>query len=210
MDISKFSLSLEEFNKLYHQGIPVIDTRTAEELGNGYIRGAYTIPAYENLQSWIESLIGKDQPFLIFDNYERLETMLAYLSSSILSNVKGFLRVGIEGWIKADQPMDMLISVGTEELTLDFKHDTDIKLLDIRSKEEYGKGHLKNAINIPIDTLQNYLTYFSTDDKLYVYSQEGKESIIAVSLLRKHGYYYSRNVEPGFVNLQETDIPIVR
>ncbi len=209
MDLTKYSLSIEEFIN-YYQHLPVIDTRPLEKLMNGYIRGSITIPNDDNLEKWIHKLIGQNQDFLLVDDHDNIEQTLHTLQTETLQNVKGFLRVGIEGWIKAEQPMDMLISIEKEELTLDFKHDNDIKLLDVRSKEDYGKGHLRNAINMPINHLEDYLNYFSTDDKLYVYSQEGSESIIAVSLLRRQGFYYSRNIESGFVDLQDTDIPIVR
>jgi len=209
MDLTKYSLTIEEFI-YYYQYLPLVDTRSPDKLMNGYVRGSITIPDNTNLEKWIHKLIGQNQDFLLVDDHDNIEQTLNNLHTETLQNVKGFLRVGVEGWIKAEQPMDMLISIGTEELTLDFKHDNDIKLLDVRSKEDYGKGHLKNAINMPIENLENHLNYFSTDDKLYVYSQEGKESVIAVSLLRRHGYYYSRNIEPGFVDLQDTEITIVR
>lgn len=210
MDITSLSLSIDEFINYYQQDLPVVDTRSAEKLANGFVRGSITIPDNDDLQKWINQLIGEQQNILLVDDHQNIEAILDKLQSVTCQHVKGFLRVGIEGWIKAEQPMDMLISIGTEELMLDFKHDNDIKLLDVRSKEEYGKGHLQNAINMPIENLEDHLNYFSTEDKLYVYSQEGKESIIAVSLLRKHGYYYSRNIEPGFIDLQNTDIPVVR
>lgn len=210
MDLTKISLSINEFLNYYQQELPVFDTRSAEEVKYGFIKGSILIPDADNLEDWINSIIGQEQEFLLLEDYNEIENKLKKFPSTTYQNIKGFLRVGLDGWMKAEQPMDILISIDKEELTLDYKHDNDMKLLDVRSEEEYKKGHLKNAINVPIDKLKEHLSYLSTEDKLYVYSQEGKESIIAVSLLRKHGYYYSRNIELGFSDLQDTDIPIER
>ncbi len=210
MQVSELSLSLDDFKDLYNQGLPIIDTRSPDKLANGYIKESLTIPASEHLENWIHHIIGHNQPFLLVENYENVDNTLQYLSKHTITHIKGFLRVGIEGWIKAEEPMDMLISIDNEELLLDYKYDTDLKLIDVRTKEEYDKGHLKGAINIPIVDFINHLSYFSTSDKLYVYSQHGNDSIIAVSILRKHGFYYCRNVQEGFANLQDTEIPVVQ
>ena len=210
MDVSNLSLSLDDFKNLYEQGLPVIDTRSAEKLTYGYIKESITIPASKDLDMWLDHLIGHDQPFLLIEEYENLENTLQYLSENTIHNIKGFLRVGIEGWIKAEEPMDMLISIDNEELLLDYKYDTDLKLIDVRTKEEYEKGHLKNAINLPMSEFTTHLSYFSISDKLYVYSQYGEDSIIAISLLRKHGFYHCRNIETGFANLEDTEMPVVQ
>lgn len=46
-------------------------------------------------------------------------------------------------------------------------------LLDIRSKEEFDKGFIPNAINIPIDELRDRMSELDINKNIYVYCLGG-------------------------------------
>lgn len=53
--------------------------------------------------------------------------------------------------------------------------DADYQLIDIRSPEEYGKGTIKSAVNIPLGTLlqKKSIQQYLSDDKLIILFSNG-------------------------------------
>ncbi len=62
-------------------------------------------------------------------------------------------------------------------------------VIDVRSKAEYNQGHIKNAISIPLDNIDDVLTRIS-DKKttLLLYCQSGKRALEAANYLANQGY----------------------
>ena len=50
-----------------------------------------------------------------------------------------------------------------------------VKMIDIRSKEEYDKLHIPEAVNIPTEDLAKELTAFNDDDTIVCVCTYGKE-----------------------------------
>lgn len=62
-------------------------------------------------------------------------------------------------------------------------------ILDVRSKAEYLNGHIKDSINIPVDTLRNNL--FKLKDKnqpIITCCASGMRSASAKSILKSSGF----------------------
>lgn len=61
-------------------------------------------------------------------------------------------------------------------------------LLDVRTPQEYQRGHVDNARNIPVDVLQDRLSELPKDQPIVVYCQSGKRSARAMSMLKGAGF----------------------
>ena len=67
-------------------------------------------------------------------------------------------------------------------------------IIDVRTPEEFEKGHLENAINVPHDSiLKNprilfYKYKISKDDKLFLYCKSGNRSSQVIDKLLKFDY----------------------
>ncbi|UBH10954.1 rhodanese-like domain-containing protein [Macrococcus armenti] len=72
-------------------------------------------------------------------------------------------------------------SISIEELERLVKKD--IKLIDVRTPDEFKKGHIKGAKNVPL----NYIEDYKGTETVYVICQSGMRSKRAVKALRKHG-----------------------
>lgn len=61
-------------------------------------------------------------------------------------------------------------------------------LIDIRSREEYKKGHWKDAINFPEEEITDYTKVLSKKRFLILYCQHGGSSMQLARTLGKMGY----------------------
>jgi phage shock protein E len=61
-------------------------------------------------------------------------------------------------------------------------------VVDVRTKEEFAQGHYPNAINIPLDQVQQRLDEFKTmNTPIVAYCRSGNRSGLAVSILKQNG-----------------------
>lgn len=65
----------------------------------------------------------------------------------------------------------------------------DFLLLDVRSREEFAEGHLKGAVNIPSDEIEERISEISRDRPVVVYCAFGSHSMMAARLMEQCGYY---------------------
>lgn len=74
---------------------------------------------------------------------------------------------------------------------IDFKNllNKGALLVDVRSENEFASGHLKNAINIPVDKLSTNLHLLPNKDlPIITYCASGIRSSMGKRILAKHGY----------------------
>ena len=60
-------------------------------------------------------------------------------------------------------------------------------IIDVRTREEYGEGHIEGSFNIPYDEI-NDLIDIDKDAVLFVYCKSGKRSKIAAEKLLELGF----------------------
>lgn len=74
-------------------------------------------------------------------------------------------------------------------------------ILDVRPESMYEKGHLKNAVNIPITQLRRRLDEIPKDRPVYVHCQIGQTSYNAVRALQGNGFQNVYNISGGFLGI---------
>lgn len=204
------AISLEQFSDLRTKAL-CIDTRQPAAFILGFVPGSINIGLGKHFVEWVTALVPQDTPILIIANGEDIEDAYKALELMEYKNVQGHLEGGFEAWKVAGKRIDMIIDVTPEELALDIPFDSKLMLVDVRSVEEFDKGHVKNAENFPltqiIDPLQ--IAQLDEDSNIYVYCGDGYRSVVACSVMKKEGFHNVRNVLGGFEALKNTDnIPL--
>jgi len=76
-----------------------------------------------------------------------------------------------------------------EALSL-MESDEDILILDVRTKEEYDEGYIKNALLLPYDEISKDSEILPPDKskKILIYCRSGRRSEIAANTIIKLGY----------------------
>ena len=83
------------------------------------------------------------------------------------------------------------INQGVQE----YKNAAGAVLLDVRSPQEYGEGHIPGSQNVPLQQLDKVEEVTENKDTvLYVYCRSGARSRQAVSLLKHMGYTNVHNI----------------
>ena len=68
-------------------------------------------------------------------------------------------------------------------------------LLDVRTPQEYGEGHIPESINVPLQTLNKVrLVVENKDAELFVYCYSGARSRQATAMLQHMGYTNVQNI----------------
>jgi rhodanese-related sulfurtransferase len=64
----------------------------------------------------------------------------------------------------------------------------EVTLLDVRTVKEYGKSHIPDFINIPLDSLRDNLDKLDKSKPVYVTCLAGLRSYIACRILMQNGF----------------------
>jgi len=88
-----------------------------------------------------------------------------------------------KGWVFSD-----FKNVSPQEAYALLENDKNITFIDVRSKKEFEKDHIKGAISLPMEMVAIPNTYTSEHKKVLVYSERGERSVEASRILSKRGY----------------------
>ena len=83
-------------------------------------------------------------------------------------------------------------------------------LLDVRSKEEYQSGHIKNSINIPHEELIEDINLISQykNDSLIVYCRSGMRAQLVIDKLLENDFKNIIYMNGDMLAWIESDLPI--
>lgn len=81
----------------------------------------------------------------------------------------------------------MISFIGPKEI-VEYLDRKDILLIDLRDKEEYEEFHLRNAINIPYETIMNRNCNKNKCLTMILYCDKGNLSVKAGLKLDREGY----------------------
>lgn len=74
-------------------------------------------------------------------------------------------------------------------------------IIDAREKHEYNRGHIKNAVNIPLSEFRQRLDEIPTDQPVYVHCRSGQRSYNMVKALQNLGYTDVYNVSGSYLGI---------
>jgi glyoxylase-like metal-dependent hydrolase (beta-lactamase superfamily II)/rhodanese-related sulfurtransferase len=198
-------LSIAEIKKAVEDHELLLDTRNAEVFSLGFIPGSVFIGLEGRFAEWAGSLLPFDKPIILVTEPGMEKETIIRLARVGFSNVKGYVDGGFEAWRAAGEETDLIINIEADELAMDIPFDDKLVVLDVRKPTEFAEGHVKDALNIPVNDLTDPLNIASLeeDQNIYVHCQGGYRSMIATSLLKREGIHNLRNIVGGFNKIKE-------
>jgi len=183
----------------------LLDTRASDVFVAGFIPGAVSIGLDGRFAEWAGSLLPFNKPIVLVTAPGDEKDSVVRLARVGFDKVKGFLHGGFAAWMDAGEPIDMIIDVEADELAMDIPFDENLVILDVRRETEFADGHVKDAVNLPLQELADPGTMANLEEKhnLYVHCGGGYRSVIAASLLKRQGIHNLRNVTGGWGKIKD-------
>ena len=188
-------LSVEAVKQAAQEDVTLLDTRQPQEFTTGFVPGSINIGLDGRLAECASQLISFKKPIVLITNAGEERESLEQLAKVGFSNFVGHLKGGFETWQKAGEEIAMIIDVEADELAMDIPFDEKLLVLDVRKPAEYAIGHIKDALNIPLDELADTINIASIeeDQNVYIHSGSGYKSVTAASLLKRQGLHNLRS-----------------
>ena len=189
-----------------HEGAIVLDTRNQREFVKESILGSIFIGIDGGFAPWVGALISDlNQPMVIVAPKGREEEVVMRLSRVGYDNSLGYLEGGLEAWKKAGLPVQTIDSISSTEFAS--QYTSDMNVADVRKPGEFFSEHVENAINLPLDFINENMSEWDKNKTYYIHCAGGYRSVIAASILASRGYDKLINIEGGFAEMKKTELP---
>jgi NADPH-dependent 2,4-dienoyl-CoA reductase/sulfur reductase-like enzyme/rhodanese-related sulfurtransferase len=172
----------------YYPGAEQMTLKVLFEPESGRLLGAQAVGG-AGVDKRIDVLAVAIQAGMTVFDLEEMELAYApqYGSAKDPINMLGFVAAGL---LRGDHPqldMSALLKIPAAERPF---------LLDVRTPEEFGAGHIPEAVNIPVDDLRSRLGELPRDREIAAYCQVGQRGYVATRILRQAGFN-AANVSGG-------------
>ncbi|MDZ4846996.1 MAG: MBL fold metallo-hydrolase [Chitinophagales bacterium] len=186
----------------------VLDTRMPDAFAAGFFPNSINIGIDGNFAPWVGALITDiKQPILIVAAHGREEEIVIRLARVGYDHAIGYLKGGFDVWKKAGKDIDTVASISATDFAKKYKTEK-LDVVDVRNPGEFEAEHVTNAVNLPLDYINEHMAEFKKDKTLYLHCAGGYRSMIAASILKSRGYENIVNIEGGFKAIAEgTDVP---
>jgi len=206
MNRGTHALSVDEFDVVANETQAlVIDTRAASAFAKGFIPNSINIGIDGNFAVWVGTLVPDiQQEILLVTEPGREEEVITRLARVGYDHAIGYLAGGFESWKKAGKEVESIPSVSVAEFAKAEAADASINILDVRKKSEYDSEHIVNAINAPLDYINESMTAIDKNKTYYVHCAGGYRSMVFASILKARGYNNLIDVDGGFKAIKES------
>lgn len=199
------ALSIEAFKEKTKAHAIILDTRNSNQFTEGFVPGSISIGLDGRFAEWAGGLLPFDQPIILVTEAGKEKESIIRLARVGFDKMEGYLDGGYEAWKRVGEKIDLIIDVEVDEMAMDISFDPNMVIVDVRKETEYADGHVKEAINIPLNDLMDPGSMANMEDQhnIYVHCAGGYRSVIASSLIKRQGIHNIRNVVGGFEKIKE-------
>jgi glyoxylase-like metal-dependent hydrolase (beta-lactamase superfamily II)/rhodanese-related sulfurtransferase len=203
---SKIGLTPKEFETVANEeDVIVLDVRHENDFVKAHIPNSIFIGIQGSFAPWVGSLLRDvNQKLLLVAPEGKEEESITRLSRVGFDHVLGYLKGGIEAWNAAGFETDTIHSISPDEFATQF-NDKSI-VVDARKPSEYEAEHVSNALNIPLDTINENFQSVPKDHDFFLHCAGGYRSVIMASILKSRGIHNLINVEKGMSGIRQTNV----
>ncbi len=200
LSVIEFEAAANETNAI------IIDTRKAQIFNKGFIPNSINIGIDGSFATWVGTLVPSvKQELLIVAEEGREQEVITRLARVGYDNALGFLKGGFESWKNSGKQIDEIISINVEHLSDIFEKENAV-ILDVRKVSEYNSEHIIDAVNAPLDFINDSMTKIDKHKTYYVHCASGYRSMVFISILQARGYRNLIDVNGGFNALKASKL----
>ena len=164
----------------YYPGARNMSVKTLFEKGTGRILGAQIV-GYDGADKRIDVIATVIRAGGDYRLLEELDLAYAppYSSAKDPVNMAGFV---------IDNVVSGRVSQFFWDDVAELKDDPEGFFVDVRTPEEYSRGHIEGSVNIPVDGLRDRMSEIPKDRHIYLICHSALHSYIAARVLTQNGY----------------------
>ena len=183
----------------------MLDTRDAQVFAKGFIPNSINIGIDGSFAPWVGTLLPDiKQRILLITDPGREEEVVTRLARVGYDHTTGYLKGGIDAWIKAGKEVDQIESVTVQQMSNRLRKDPSIVVLDVRKVSEFDSEHAIGAENMSLDYINDHLAQIDKNKTYFVHCAGGYRSMIFNSILKARGYDNLIDVKGGFKAIKES------
>lgn len=186
-------LTSSEFKAAIKQGALILDTRDPDDFEKGFITNSLNIGLNGQYAVWVGTLIDIKRPLVLVTEPGKEAEAVLRLARVGYENVLGYLEGGVNSW---DEKLEMVKSITAEQMHLEVEQG--ISVLDVRKPGEWSVSHLKEAQFVPLANMPANIKNLPIDKPHIVHCGGGYRSMMAISIMKQHGFKNLINVYGGF------------
>ncbi len=201
------ALSVIEFEAAANETQAVIiDTRKSQVFNKGFIPNSINIGIDGSFATWVGTLIPSvKQELLIVADSGREAEVITRLARVGYDNAIGYLKGGFDAWTEANKDIDQIHSISAQEL-VELTKKGSINIIDARKASEYNSEHVLDAMNAPLDFINDSMTKIDKNKTYYVHCASGYRSMVFISILKARGYHNLIDVTGGFNAIKASNL----
>lgn len=186
----------------------ILDARDPQEFHKGFIPNSINIGLDGNFAQWVGEMIPdvKQQILLVCEPGRESEAVTR-LSRVGYDGTIGFLENGFASWLASGKEVDTFQRITAMDLEERMKKE-DYTLIDVRKKSEYDSEHVIDAVNVPLNEINQHLASFPKDKAFAIHCAGGYRSMIAASILKARGWENFVDVLGGFDAIKDTKVEV--
>ena len=177
----------------------LLDTRDADEFGKEFIPNSINIGLKGIFAVWAGTIIPDiKQKIILITEPGREKEAAIRLARVGYDNTVGYLAGGIDAWKKAGFKTSTIVSISANELAYIASLSQILNIIDVRKHSEFDNEHIENALNIPLDYINDEEIPLAKNKYYFVHCAAGYRSMAFISILKKRGYNNLVNITGGF------------
>jgi hydroxyacylglutathione hydrolase len=196
-------LSVADVRKFVNEGAVILDTRSADDFEKGFIPGSVNIGLNGQFAVWVGTLIDINKKIVLITDKSKEEETVLRLARVGYENVVGYLDAPLSSY----STLESVQSIDATEVSSEIEKGAEV--LDVRKHGEWNISHLKAATFLPLTEFPGNLLQLDKRKTYIVHCGGGYRSMVAISIMKKHGFKDLINVLGGFGQMQKAGLEIV-
>ena len=176
------------FDAIRQDNFLIVDIRSSDDFEGNHIESSINIPL--SILTPTNSNLDKNKTLIIIDEEESIDGKeaatklkdagfkVSYLQGGLVNYIANNYDLVSFGDITSNQDRAKVNSENLESLGQKLINSEEFIYLDVRSKNDFDKDHFKNAINIPLENLEENKKDIPTG-KILVFDEDSRRSFQA-------------------------------
>ncbi len=212
-------LGVEEVKDEMAHGALVIDTRPPHAFAEGHIPGSLHVALSGSAFATRVGFVAPPESrlVLIVEDVPDAGEARTQLTVVGYNHVVGYLGGAMDAWQQEHLPVETLDQLTVEQLQAGLTAQQTLSVLDVRDPSEWDEGHIEGATHVPYYSIEQRLSdeqgrkALRPDENgaLAVICGSGQRSMIACSILQRHGFTGLYNVIGGMEAWNEAGLTVV-